>query len=231
MSMFSMLSTSIPAVAPPPADVKPPALRKAGWIPGGVAPAYLDGTLAGDVGFDPYCLVPLARTGTSGTYGFRNADRAAQMVMMSAYERKRKVMWMREAEVSAPASAATRQPTQRLMPIARVPDQARAPRDDGGRRLANFGADRWTSVQAVWATRCAGVRRAGAFSVQRSFVRRPSGKEQRRGRRRLWKGGCLVGAGSRMGRAGRFKGPRDTCGREGSWEGSRGALDHMPQVV
>ena len=30
--------------------------RKAGWLPGSYAPSYLDGSLPGDVGFDPLCL-------------------------------------------------------------------------------------------------------------------------------------------------------------------------------
>ena len=38
--------------------------RKAGWLPGAFAPSYLDGSLPGDVGFDPLSLVALAPTGT-----------------------------------------------------------------------------------------------------------------------------------------------------------------------
>jgi len=74
--------------------------RKAGWLPGSDAPMWLDGSLAGDVGFDPYCLVAMARTGTAvGLTTWTNVEPETQMVIMSDYERKRKVMWMREAEV------------------------------------------------------------------------------------------------------------------------------------
>ena len=74
--------------------------RKAGWLPGSTAPPYLDGTLPGDVGFDPYCLVALARTGTNvGSRSWTNVNREIQMTMMTDYERKRKVAWMREAEI------------------------------------------------------------------------------------------------------------------------------------
>ena len=72
--------------------------RKAEWLPGDVAPGYLDGSLPGDRGFDPYSLVALAPTGTGdGTWA--NVERKTQMLMMSPYERKRKLMWMREAEI------------------------------------------------------------------------------------------------------------------------------------
>ena len=68
--------------------------RKAGWLPGSDAPSYLDGSLAGDVGFDPYCLVVLARTGTAvGKTTWTNVEPETQMVIMSDYERKRKVTW------------------------------------------------------------------------------------------------------------------------------------------
>jgi len=75
-------------------------MREAGWIPGGVAPSYLDGSLPGDVGFDPLCYAALARTGTgSDSSPWRNTDRKTQMLMMSKYEAQRKVRWMREAEI------------------------------------------------------------------------------------------------------------------------------------
>ena len=58
------------------------------------APTYLDGSLAGDVGFDPYCMVALARTGTAvGKKTWTNVERETQMVIMTDYERKRKVTW------------------------------------------------------------------------------------------------------------------------------------------
>merc|ERR1719203_2040737 len=74
--------------------------RKAGWLPGAIAPSYLDGSQAGDVGFDPLCLVALARTRTSVDSGpWSRMDREARMLMATAYERHKKVAWMREAEL------------------------------------------------------------------------------------------------------------------------------------
>jgi hypothetical protein len=74
--------------------------RAAGWLPGSDAPTYLDGSLVGDVGFDPYCMVALARTGTAtGLKKWKNVERETQMVIASDYERKRRVLWMREAEI------------------------------------------------------------------------------------------------------------------------------------
>ena len=68
--------------------------RKASWLPGSDAPTYLDGSLAGDVGFDPYCMVAFARTGTAvGKKTWTNVERETQMVIMTDYERKRKVTW------------------------------------------------------------------------------------------------------------------------------------------
>lgn len=68
--------------------------RKAGLLPGSDAPSYLDGSLAGDVGFDPYCLVALARTPTAvGKTTWTNVERETQMVIMTDYERKSKVTW------------------------------------------------------------------------------------------------------------------------------------------
>jgi len=94
-----------PTRAPPPQMAAAPSdstgpFRKAGWLPGGTAPPYLDGSLPGDVGFDPYCLVPMARTGTNvGTRSWTNVNREIQMTIMTDYERKRKLAWMREAEI------------------------------------------------------------------------------------------------------------------------------------
>jgi light-harvesting complex II chlorophyll a/b binding protein 4 len=74
------------------------AVRQASWLPGAVAPTYLDGSLPGDIGFDPLNLAVLAPVGaTEGPWV--NTDRKTQMLMMSPYERQRKVAWMREAEV------------------------------------------------------------------------------------------------------------------------------------
>ena len=86
------------APAPVMSGAKP--LRKAEWIPGAMAPSYLDGSLPGDRGFDPAALVPLARTGTKyDTSPWKKQDRKYAVNMMSKYEAKRKVAWMREAEI------------------------------------------------------------------------------------------------------------------------------------
>jgi len=93
-----MLSLVSPRAVPPRMVVG--AARKADWLPGSPSPSYLDGSLAGDRGFDPYCLVAFAPTGASvGTETWYNVEREVQMLMMSEYQRKRKVMWMREAEL------------------------------------------------------------------------------------------------------------------------------------
>ena len=104
--MAQLLAALTPAYAPPQRS-SPPQMkmyettrRKAGWLPGSTAPSYLDGSLVKDVGFDPYCMVALARTGTAvGSKKWKNVERETQMVIMSDYERKRKVLWMREAEI------------------------------------------------------------------------------------------------------------------------------------
>ena len=100
-----MLS-SVQVLQPTPTMVTPRAtpaimgMRKAGWFPGTNAPTYLDGSLPGDVGFDPMCMVALAPTGTASDSGpWAGADRKTRMVMMTEYERSRKVRWMREAEL------------------------------------------------------------------------------------------------------------------------------------
>lgn len=71
------------------------------WMPGaGRAPLYLDGSLAGDRGFDPKCLVALARTRTSVDSGaWAKLDRGSRMVMAEPWETRKKLMWMREAEM------------------------------------------------------------------------------------------------------------------------------------
>ena len=74
--------------------------RKAGWIPGAFAPSYLDGSMAGDVGFDPLSMVALAPTGTkSAESPWAKMDRKTQLVMMTPYEQSRKLKFMREAEI------------------------------------------------------------------------------------------------------------------------------------
>jgi len=92
----------VPAPSMRTCDVSMMAGRAAGWIPGGQAPSYLDGSMPGDVGFDPYCLVALAPTGTAADespWARAGVDRKTQMLMMSEYEQSRKVAWMREAEI------------------------------------------------------------------------------------------------------------------------------------
>jgi len=93
VTVISMATTDAP-----PAERK--ALRKAGWLPGAVAPTYLDGTLAGDVGFDPMCMVALAKPKAStDSEGWAGVERATRMLMATPYEQRRKVYWMREAEI------------------------------------------------------------------------------------------------------------------------------------
>ena len=75
-------------------------VRSAPWFPGAVAPSYLTGELAGDVGFDPYGMVALAPTAASvDGPEWSGADRKAKMIMATDYEKHKKVMWMREAEM------------------------------------------------------------------------------------------------------------------------------------
>ena len=74
--------------------------REAQWIPNGVAPPHLDGYLVGDVGFDPLSLAALARTPRSSSERpWEVTDRKTQLLMASEGERRRRVMWMREAEI------------------------------------------------------------------------------------------------------------------------------------
>jgi len=84
------------------ASAKEAGPRPAGWFPGAFAPSYLDGSLPGDVGFDPLALAALARTGTASDRPgnpWGGVERRTQMLMMSPYERQRKINWMREAEI------------------------------------------------------------------------------------------------------------------------------------
>ena len=82
------------------AMAQPTAPRAASWLPGAVAPSYLDGSLPGDIGMDPLSLVALAPTGTASDSGqWASQERKTRLVMMNEYERKRKVAWMREAEI------------------------------------------------------------------------------------------------------------------------------------
>lgn len=72
--------------------------RPAAWKPQEVAPDYLTGALAGDNGFDPLCLVALAKP--SGLdIPLNIADREQRMEKMSPEDAALAVMWMREAEL------------------------------------------------------------------------------------------------------------------------------------
>jgi len=63
-------------------------------------PAYLDGSLHGDVGFDPWALVALAKPTADSLPGLLWAkDRKDCLDAMSAEELKASVAWMREAEL------------------------------------------------------------------------------------------------------------------------------------
>jgi light-harvesting complex II chlorophyll a/b binding protein 4 len=70
-----------------------------------LSPPYLNGEFAGDVGFDPLCLVALAKpTKASGGYvGGAVPKTATQrqeaMLAMNPQDRRKNVMWMREAEI------------------------------------------------------------------------------------------------------------------------------------
>ena len=84
----------------------PPA-REAGWNPmklpipfsafADKVPPYLDGrTYAGDVGFDPLCLVALANPSNAAVLA---SDRSARLDAMSQDEQQYALAWMREAEL------------------------------------------------------------------------------------------------------------------------------------
>jgi len=76
--------------------------RKALWKPGAVAPSYLDGTLAGDAGFDPLTLTALASKNLPNllTGGWPSqSQRELIMARMTPTERRAAVAKMREAEI------------------------------------------------------------------------------------------------------------------------------------
>jgi hypothetical protein len=144
-----VVSTGTTMTAETPKKYEP---RKAGWLPGSYAPLYLDGSLPGDVGFDPLCLVALAQTGLDIDSGpWLSVDRKARMVMCSEYEAKKKVAWMREAEVRARTHERRELADSLYSAGYSVPltgrdalpaDQARAPRHDGRRWMASLRAAR-----------------------------------------------------------------------------------------
>jgi light-harvesting complex II chlorophyll a/b binding protein 4 len=71
--------------------------RPARWKPQEVAPDYLDGTLVADCGFDPLCLVALAKSPQDGPWTVE--ERQAVMANMSPADSASAVAWMREAEL------------------------------------------------------------------------------------------------------------------------------------
>jgi len=107
LSACAFSSAAVVRTTPPVMAAGQP-MRKAGWFPGAVAPSYLDGSMPGDVGFDPLALVALAPVGMNPLdpgdkwtgLGFdTESGRKNRLVMMDEYEKKRKVAWMREAEI------------------------------------------------------------------------------------------------------------------------------------
>ena len=76
--------------------------RKALWKPGEIAPAYLDGSLPGDAGFDPECLVALANKPVieliSGAWPTK-AQRSIIVANMTPGEQKAALDKMRDAEI------------------------------------------------------------------------------------------------------------------------------------
>jgi len=63
-------------------------------------PSYLDGSMAGDVGFDPWGLVALAKpTAATDKFARTAKERDAKMLAMTAEEQKEALAWMRESEL------------------------------------------------------------------------------------------------------------------------------------
>ena len=92
------------------------AMREATYKPGAVAPSYLDGSLPGDAGCDPLCLVALAQPPgvrpTSVAYSMKGSfldricpfpwsveERVAIMAQRTPEEVKLTIDWMRAAEL------------------------------------------------------------------------------------------------------------------------------------
>jgi len=79
-----------------------PGPLKAQFVPSYLktAPAYLDGSLPGDVGFDPWGLVSLASpTAATDKFARSAADRDAKMLAMAPEEQAQALAWMRESEL------------------------------------------------------------------------------------------------------------------------------------
>ena len=112
---------SEPVVEAPSTKTAPPKpTRKADWNPEGLdvemlpdmlkeqfvvdyltsSPAYLDGSMPGDIGFDPWGLVALARPSEATDKFARTAkERDAEMLSLSAEEQQDRLAWMRESEI------------------------------------------------------------------------------------------------------------------------------------
>lgn len=94
-----------PSMAPPIFE-KFPEASVFGVKPGGDAPAYLDGSMLGDQGLDPLCLIALADPKLTPD-GILKLDQLARspaarkekVAAMSAEEQQGALMWMREAEI------------------------------------------------------------------------------------------------------------------------------------
>jgi len=104
-----------------PAPTEPtPVLRTAVWNPQGLdvskipkllqtqfktdylkaAPAYLDGSMPGDIGFDPWALVALANpTKETDKFARTAEERAAAFAALSPAEQQKSLAWMRESEI------------------------------------------------------------------------------------------------------------------------------------
>ena len=127
--MLALTSASFTALNPPQSviDAQQRLLKRpAAWKPQEVAPDYLDGTLAGDNGFDPLCLVPLAKDPLKFAGPWSVEERQKAMASMSAEEAATAVDFMREAEIKHARMAmlaVVGWPISELMPWA----QGRAP--------------------------------------------------------------------------------------------------------
>jgi len=108
------------AEAAPAPEPAPKPTRKAEWNPQGLdvskvpallqtqfqseylktAPAYLDGSMPGDIGFDPWSLVALANpTKATDSFARTAKDRDAAFAALSPEEQQKKLDWMRESEL------------------------------------------------------------------------------------------------------------------------------------
>jgi hypothetical protein len=93
--------TRSPARAPVVQCVASGETRKALWKPGEVSPAYLDGSLPGDAGFDPLCMAALAKMSLPDLLSIPKTtiERSAVMERMPYEQQRASVEWMREAEI------------------------------------------------------------------------------------------------------------------------------------